>query len=101
MQLHVFVPEVPKVQVIVVDEIAAWNVVETAVVIEQTGRQPERWLAIVQLVAAELVQVVDATYFGAAPTPPLVSAAPTATSAIASSWMSSTNCSATAITRSA
>lgn len=44
----------------VVEEIAAWNVVETAVVIEQTGRHPERRPVIVQVVAPELVQVPDA-----------------------------------------
>ena len=60
MQLQVFVPDVPNVQVMVVEEIAAWKVVLTEVVMEQTGRQPDRRPVIVQVVAPELVQVPDA-----------------------------------------
>jgi len=80
MQLHVFVPEVPNVQVIVVEEMAARNVVETDVVMEQTGRHPERRPVMVQVVAAELVQVPVADHAGMVVVPPLTRAEPVATS---------------------
>jgi len=60
MQLQVFVPDVPKVQVMVVEEIAARKVVLTEVVMLHTGRQPDRRPVMVQVVDEELVQVPDA-----------------------------------------
>jgi hypothetical protein len=60
-QLQVLVPEVLKVQVNVVVATVPRTQVDTAVAFMQTGTQPERATVIVQVVAAEEVQLCTPT----------------------------------------
>lgn len=80
-QLHVFEPLVPNVHVIVVDEIAARNVVLVFVVIEHTGLHPARRPGIVHIVDAEDEQVDEVDHAGIVDVPPLTRIDPVATSA--------------------